>query len=205
MKNIETGLLVLTSEIATEEGLLLHKRLRSNIDVGEPNWYVRKSADPSAGEQFIQLIGSAKVWLPLTGAATAFFAAIGKRAGDALWDRIAAALNQKEARPLAEVSEALASAVEKHGNCELIVGLPLPNEHFGTVLIISDHDPNKIAYKLGKFSLNVGELTTEMTRVIEIGEAPWGRAVISIEGDDLVVRWKSQRDYSDREFRIQGD
>jgi hypothetical protein len=77
--------LTLPSQFSVSDASLLEGRLREHLDVGQPRYILRKSIDPSAGEQFIQLIGDAAKWLPLSAAAAVFFSTIAKRAADALW------------------------------------------------------------------------------------------------------------------------
>jgi hypothetical protein len=177
--------------------------LREHMDVGDARWLVRKSVDPARDAPFLQLIGDVATWLPLSAAATVFFSTLAKRAADATWDALARAFQQKDAKPLADVATALGKAMEKSGPAtELIVGLSIPDRHWGTALVIRDADPVKIAAEFAVFIAHAEKIARTMEAEVAAGRAPLGRARISIEGDTVVVRWMSQGDLAKHEVRI---
>lgn len=195
--------LILPREFDTSEAARLHERLRQHLNVGPPHHVVRKSVDLDAGYQIIQLIGDLANWLPLQAAAGIFLGTLAKRAADALWDAAAAALKRPEVRPLADVSDALAKAMAHAGpETELIVGLDIPERNWGTVLIIKDRDPVRIAHALAVFAGKADQLSSVMKAEVKAGRAPMGRAIVEVDGDGLVVRWRSQADSAANEARI---
>lgn len=199
-ENIE---LVLPSDFSVDGGVALQKRLQPYLRVGRPMYLFRKAADPSIGDQFIQLIGSAKLWLPLTAAVTAFFATIGKRAGDAVWEAAKTALKKPDVKPLADVSDALAESMSHTGpQVSLIVGLNIPDPTWGTVYYIEGRDPEEIAYALAQFVSKAEAISSAMQAEVAAGRPPLGRARITFDDGGLVIRWIAQNNQGRCEIRI---
>ena len=194
--------LTVPREMPPSEAADMVTALRVHICVDDARWRLQKSADPGS-DLVIQLIGNLAAWLPLSAAATVFLTTIAKRAGDATWDAIANVFKTKEVRPLAEVATTLGNALEKAGpGTQLIVGLSIPEPNWGTVLLISETDPLKIATKLAEFVSLSNKISMAMEAEVAAGRAPLGRAQISIEDDGAVIRWVSQRDFARHEKRI---
>jgi len=178
--------------------------LDTHLDIEGPYFWLQKSADPSLGPQLIQLIGDAAAWAPLVSAATVYLSTLAKRAADATWDGLTSLFKSKEVKPLADVAATLANAAQQaEGEVEIVVGLDIPEKHWGTVMVIKAKNPEEIACAIGSFVLHAERLAKEMKAEVAAGHAPLGRATINLEEDgSLTVRWKSQGDYSDREKRV---
>lgn len=194
--------LLVPRDFAPEEASHLVAALRQHMNVADSRWLVRKSF-AARDLPFVQLIGDVATWLPLSMAATVFLSTLAKRAADATWDALARAFKREEAKSLTDVATALSTAMQKSGpGTELIVGLSVPDSHFGTALVISDADPVKIAADLAVFVTHAESIAAKMQAEVAAGRAPLGRARISIEGDGVVVRWTSQGDFANHEVRI---
>ncbi|TGQ52141.1 hypothetical protein EN836_21275 [Mesorhizobium sp. M1C.F.Ca.ET.193.01.1.1] len=182
----------------------LHDQLRTHLNIGEPDYYYTRSIDPP---QIIQLIGSAALWLPLGAAATAFLVTFastaGKRLADDFYDVAKAMLKRKEMAPLATASDALARALKQAGpGASLVIGIDIPDSFWGTALVINETKAENIAVELSRFAVNVAEISRAMNAQMNIGHAPLGRALITLEDGDVVIRWISQRDMGRHEVRI---
>jgi hypothetical protein len=112
-------------------------------------------------------------------------------AAHATRDGLAALFKKQEVKPLAEVATALADAREaSSGHVEIVIGLDIPDSHFGTALHTTQDSAEEIALSLAVFVTRADELSTIMKAEIEAGRRPVGRAVISLENDGgLTVRW----------------
>lgn len=195
--------LLLTSTFPPKAAEELRRKLAVYLDVGKPGYLVRKAADPTVGEQFIQLIGSAAQWIAIAGAA-GFIGNLGKLTAEDVYAAIKKAWKQPETTPLVKVSEALAVAMEQAGpDANLIVGLDIPDRNWGTALYLTDRNPENIALGLARFTSMSAELSSRMEAAVEAGRPPLGRAIVTIEDDGtFVVRWRSQKDFAECELRI---
>ena len=129
---------------------------------------------------------------------------LGQRAADASWDAAQKLFERNEIKPLADVATALAQIKRALGDTtEIIVGLNIPEQNWGTVLIIREDDPVKIAYALARFIDAAENISVEMKKEVAAGRAPLGRAEITLEANgDVLIRWQSQADFSRHEKRI---
>ena len=112
-------------------------------------------------------------------------------------------LVEDEARPLTEAATALADArAASSGRVEIVVGLGIPDPHFGTALHITADSAEEIAYALAMFVTRAKELSATMKAEVEAGRAPLARAVITLDKEGgLTVRWLN-KDFAKHEKRI---
>lgn len=195
--------LILSERFDTEDANPVRAALNKHLSLGQPQLYVRRSAEPAL-ISFIQLVGDAADWLPLKAAAAVYFSTLAKRAGDATWDGIASLFKRKEVMPLADVATTLATAANKADReTEIFVGLDVPDVFFGTVVRITDGDPEAVAYKLAAFVIHAEELSKMMQAEITAGRMPIGQANVEVQDDgSLLVKWRSQPDFKEHERRI---
>ena len=178
-------------------------RLGAHLNIKGPRFYLRKSADPGLS-QFIQLIGDVTSWLPLKAAAAVYFGALAKKAADATWDGLASLFKSEDVKPLADVATTLADAAqETEGDVEIVVGLNIPDDFWGTAIVIKAKNPEEIARALASFVVHAERLSTEMKAEVAAGRAPLGMATITLEEDgSLTVRWQTQEGFANCEKRI---
>lgn len=196
--------LTVPASVDSRAASVLHGELSAYLDVGQPRYFLTKSLD---ADGVIQLIGSAPVWMALGAAATAFLVTFGsttgKRLADDVYDLAKAALKRKELAPVANVSEAFAKALKQAGpRTSLVVGINVPDAHWGTALVIKETEAEKIAIELSRFAVNVTEVSRVMNAQLEAGHKPLGRAFITFEDDEVVVRWTSQDNFEKHEIRM---
>jgi hypothetical protein len=171
--------LTVTEGIDRQRAEKLASELRGHLKVADHCRFVRRFFEPPAAAipQYIQLIGDVAPWLVLLPAAKWFLKpyleTLGSIAAHATRDGLAALLKKKEAKPLADVATALANAREgSSGHVEIVVGLDIPDPHFGTALRITANSPEEIAHALAVFVTRASELSTMMKAEIAAGRAP---------------------------------
>lgn len=153
------------------------------------------------------ILGDVAPWLTLLYSAKVFLKSyletLGQRTADATCDWLAALVKKDDVKPLAGVATALADAREANsGHIEIVVGLDIPDRHFGTALHITTNSAEEIAYALAVFVTRAEELSAAMEAEVEAGQAPLGRAVITLENEGgLTVRWLTN-DFAKHEKRI---
>ena len=175
----------------------IHSKLSERLVVTKPLAKIEKSADPQA---LIELLGSAACWLPLSVAATAYLSRLAHRAADATWDKIA---GNAEMKPLSDVVQVLAEAVtDTDRQVRIVVGIDVPDEFFGTSMLIQASSPKEIARLLASFVVHADALEKRMRTAIEEGRAPFGGATIQVQDDgSLLVNWVT-RNSSRHEMRV---
>ena len=199
--------LTVTEQIDAQQAQRLATALRRHLNVDGPFTFFRKGADPAAIPQYIQLIGDLVWWLPLLVPAKWFLKSyletLGPMAAHATRDGLAALFKKEEVKPLADVATALADARDaSSGRIEIVVGLNIPDPHFGTALHITANSAEEIAHALAVFVTHANELSTIMKAEVAAGRAPLGRALITLEKDGgLTIRWRC-KDFADHEKRI---
>ena len=190
--------LTVTEQIDMQQAQRLATQLRRHLQVDGPHPYFRRGVDPSAIPQYIQLIGPYVLWLALLPPAKWFLKSyletLGPIAAHATRDGLAALFKKKEVKPLAEAATALADAREaSSGHVEIVVGLDIPDPHFGTAMHISQTSAEEIALRLAVFVTRANELSEIMKTEVEAGRVPLGRAVVTLEKDGgLTVRWLTE-------------
>lgn len=179
--------------------------LSEHLKISEPQVLCFRSADPPS---VIQLLGDHWAWLPISAAAVFFskyLSTLGKRSAEATWDGLASLFNSNEVKPLADVSRALATAADSvDGNVTIVVGLNIPDDHFGTAISIKPGDPEEVGRVLASFIVHVEQISKAMKAEVKAGHTPLGRAHIELQDDgSLLVNWVAQDDdFSRHELKI---
>ncbi len=193
--------LTLSEKFNMDDAEAIQADLSRYLKVGKPNIMFRRSADPTL-TAFVQLLGDAKVWLPLGAAAAAYLSTLAKRAAEATWDKF---FNSNEVKPLADVATTLTTVAEKvGGEVEIVFGLNIPDDHFGTAISIKPGDPEEVGRVLASFIVHVEQISKAMKAEVKAGHTPLGRAHIELQDDgSLLVNWVAQDDdFSRHELKI---
>ena len=197
--------LVLTEKFTETDASEIRAALNRHLRVSKPGRYYRASIDPPS---VIQLLGGAALWLPLVVAATylskSFFSTLGKRASDAVWNRLAARKESKDIEPLVDVVNALVSAADRVGGRVIIsIGLNIPDDFFGTVISTESRDPLEVARTLASFVVCAEKISDAVQAEIERGYKPLGPFVMKLEQDGSVtIRWTAASDSKTYEKHI---
>ena len=193
--------LALTEKFGADNAAAIRAELSEYLKVSEPRFIIMRSADPPS---FIQLLGDVLAWLPLKAAATVYLSTLAKRAGDATCNRLASLFNSNEVKPLAGVAKTLAKAADSvDGEVEIVVGLNIPDDHFGTAISIKPGDPEEVARVLVSFIVHEEQISKAMLAEVEAGRTPLGPAIIKLQDDgSLLVSWTAQVDFIRHELRI---
>ena len=113
--------LVLTQKFTEADAQAIQAALNRHLRVSNPVRRYRQSIDPSS---VVLLLGAAAAWQilvkPAAAFTTAFFSALGTRAGYAAWDRAAVWKKDKDLTPLADVATTLAAATDSVGDAVTI-------------------------------------------------------------------------------------
>ena len=198
------------SEKFRDEADDIRAELSKHLKVGRPLFTYRKSADPTLPSSII-LLGGFLAWKVLYPPVKAFLETLGKRAGEATWDKFAnrddakpltdvattlatAAAHVDDAKPLTDVATTLATAAAHvDGEVTISVGLNIPDDRFGTSISIKSSDPEAVARVLAYFVVHVEQLSKAMQAEVAAGRAPFGPAIIERQDDEsLVVRWNTR-------------
>ena len=184
-----------------ENAVAIRADLSKHLRVSEPVFGGMKAADPPS---FLQLLGDVTAWLPLKAAATIYLITLAKHAADATWKKLASTSKNKEAKPIIDVANTLATAVEREGRIvPIIIGLNIPDDYFGTAISIKSADPKEIASGLSSFVVRVEDISRAMKAEVEAGRAPLGAATIELQKDgSLLICWVSQSDFRRHELKI---
>ena len=179
------------------------RALGQHLEMDKPGWLHRASAGPALTE-FVELIGSAAAWLPLTAAASFYFSTLAKHAGDATWEGLRSLFKSKEVKPLADVSDALASITQTtESRVEIDVGLNIPSENITTRVTIRSTNPEEIARQIAVFVVRAEALATVINAEINAGEEPIGHVRVEVKQDcSLVIKWHSSPDGKLNERRM---
>lgn len=183
----------------------LHEDLNACLSVGNPKEYLRRSVDPS---QAITLIGDVVEWLPLKEAATTYLNRLAECAADLTMGALGVGLYKlyklKKVEPLANFAKALKKAsIKVNGEVEICIGLPIPDDFFGTTLKIKEDDLEDILYFLAIFIFNVEDISEILQKEFEDKGMPFGSGIIKFESKKyFIVSWCSKRDYKKHEKRI---
>lgn len=175
----------------------LARALAPYILTETPEIFCRKSSEAEALPQFIHAVGQGPLWQGALGApAAAFLNQLGYRAADISWDEAEHSLARDDCEPLAGVVAAFTMAKESIAlPASIIVGLNIPNDRFGTVVMVDDTRPVKVAYAIARFVSRADEIATVVQRAVVTGETPRGPALLSFADDgSVVIRWNSRAD-----------
>lgn len=197
--------LLFSARVDTNDAVAVRAALGEHLVVGTHKERLQKSADPSLNV-FIQLLGEAACWLPLVVPATFFFksylSTLGKHAADATRDGLRQVFKNKEVKPLADVSTILVKIANKVDG-EIIVGLDIPDDSFGTAIRIKTQKPEELAYQLAAFLVHVEVLSNRMKAEVAAGHVPRSGVVVQVQDDgSLLVKWHTQINNKDYEIRI---
>ena len=197
--------LVLTQKFTEADAQAIQAALNRHLRVSNPVRRYRQSIDPSS---VVLLLGAAAAWQilvkPAAAFTTAFFSALGTRAGYAAWDRAAVWKKDKDLTPLADVATTLAAATDSVGDAVTIsVGLDIPDDTFGTVISTKSRDPLEVARILSSFVVRAETISDAVQAEIERGYEPLGPFVMELEQDGSVtIRCHASRDSKTYEKRI---
>lgn len=170
-----------------------------------PEIVCRKSSEVEALPQFIHAVGQGRLWQDALGApAAAFLNQLGYRAADISWDEAEHSLARSDCEPLAGVVAAFTMARESIAQpASIVVGLNIPNDRFGTVVMVDDTRPVKVAYAIARFVGRADEIATVVQRAVVTGETPRGPALLSLDDDgSVLIRWNSRADMRPHEVRL---
>ena len=172
--------LVLTQKFTEADAQAIQAALNRHLRVSNPVRRYRQSIDPSS---VVLLLGAAAAWQilvkPAAAFTTAFFSALGTRAGYAAWDRAAVWKKDKDLTPLADVATTLAAATDSVGDAVTIsVGLDIPDDTFGTVISTKSRDPLEVARILSSFVVRAETISDAVQAEIERGYEPLGPFVM---------------------------
>jgi hypothetical protein len=180
----------------------LVKALRDHVDVDDPQFSLRKAVGVPA--EFIELIGDWKLWEIVLGVpASAFFGRFGYRLADSTYDLVREWLKRDEAKPLADISTALADAAKVPGvTTHIVIGLDVPNERAGTILVIREPEPAHIAHAVAGFVTSCQNVALAIAKETAAGKRFAGPAIITLLEDGVVsVQWTDISDFSKHEIR----
>lgn len=179
----------------------IHSELNRYFAVDEPQVFFQKSFDVIA---CLTILGAAVEWLGLRDAVKVYFTTLAKHAGDATWNKLASLKQSKEVKPLVDVASTLTNAEKGFdGKVNIIIGINLPDDVFGTVFNIQSTDVEGVLHELAFFIVHVEELSAVMQREIEEGRVPLGAAIVNIQDDgSLLVRWRGRNDSKKHTLRI---
>ena len=196
-----TGLvLVFSEEFSPNDAELVRTRLGDHLEVDEPIFTARFSADPNL-VSVIRVIGDVATWLPLSAPVAVYLSTIAKRAGDATWNSMQSLFKRKEVKPLADVATTLAETASRvDGEVYILIGLDIPDDYWGTCISIRGRDPEEIAHKMAAFLIHIEELSTVMRAEVEAGHAPLGGATVEVQSDgSLKVKWRTVANFKEYE------
>ncbi len=179
--------------------------LRTTIRTETPEIYCRRANGDTPLPQFIHAVAQWQLWQDTLGAsATTFINRLGTRAQDIAWDEAEHLLQWPDVAPLACVAKAFATAKETLAQASnLIIGLNIPNERFGTVVVIGDSRPVKIAYRMARFVIRAEPISWVIQRAMATGEAPRGPAILTfLEDGGVQIKWDSRADMREHEARL---
>lgn len=196
--------LIVTADIPAEVRQELHAAWQPFGGLEESGEVFLKSAEPLS---FIQIMGDALQWLsPLKVAATVFLAQLAKEAATDIYkhkQQIGRALMNAGAAPLRLVAVALKKARESSPRRpELVIGLPLPNEYFGTALSLPGNSEEEIVSLVARFVVRVQAIEQVIQAEISRGGPPLGRVeVVPKDTGGFLLRWVDQ-DFGTHEHEV---
>ena len=169
------------SEKFRDEADDIRAELSKHLKVGQPLLTFRRSADLTL-PSLITLLGGFLAWKVLYPPAKAFLETLGKRAGEAAWDKIA---SRNEVKPLADVATTLATvAARVDGEVVRSFGLNIPDDRVGTLIFVKSSDPEAVARVLAYFVVHAEQLSKAMQAEVAAGHTPFGPAIIELQDDE---------------------
>ena len=210
-----------SSALYTSERVPEEVREQLTADLGEvipsigASHVIRHKSEPSPS--FIHILLEAKEWItPLRAAAIyllyqsreaikTFFNRISERAADELIDDIIG--DDKPSEPsrddaIQECASALAEAIEKTDSTPVVrIGLPIPNDYFGTWFEITEADREEISLKLALFVLRAEQIQQVLKQVEEENSILGPVEMTFLDDGHIRMKWKDQ-DFSRRSVTI---
>lgn len=187
--------LIVTSDIPSGVRTTLYADWRPFGGLEHTSEVMLKSAEAPS---LIQIIGDVSQWLtPFKVAATVFLSQLAKEAATDIYknkQKIGLALANAASTPLRLVSAALKKAREKSPRRPgLVVGLPLPDECFGIILLLPDASEEEIALRMARFIVRVERIENIIGGEISGGHPPFHNVqVIPLETGGFLVSWIDQ-------------
>jgi hypothetical protein len=197
--------LMLSEGFSQDAADRLARALASVMTIETPEIVCRKTAETEALPQFIHAVAQAQLWQDTLGSSAAIFLnRLGYRAKDIAWDEAEHALARADVSALAQFANAMASTKDSVARpASIIVGLNIPNDRFGTVVVIEASRPIKIAYGIARFVTRADVIATVIQRAVVTGETPRGPALLTFDDDgSVLIRWNSRADMRAHEARL---
>ena len=151
-----------------------------------------KSAEPPS---WISLIEQAPIWLKILGGPASLWAAgFFGEAGKESWQNrsaIAKRLRDPATRPLRSLVEAIkAFRMSVRLETDVDIGLPYPDDHFGTKLRLNGRDTELLTAEIALFVHHLPRLVLLLKEIAESGDGIIGGISLSLDDDgSLVVVW----------------
>lgn len=151
--------------------------------------------------ELVQVLLEASAWKQALGAAAVLFMKeyikeLGRLSAKSTWRQgkaLASTLKDLSVEPLKKTADALARAKQSLSNRSRVsIGLPIPDDYFGTLLEIEAEEEDEIALILALFVTRVEEIEG---RLEEEREQERALGAISLHVDDrgnFVAEWKDQ-------------
>jgi hypothetical protein len=119
-----------------------------SVEVSESQFFLL-SADPPS---WVSLLATFDWWFPLKAGATVFAAELMKEAAKDTWKNKAAIASWAR-RTTGEVLHRLATSIAQlksrlSRHTSILIGLPVPDEHFGARLALSDDGPDAMLFEI---------------------------------------------------------
>jgi hypothetical protein len=187
--------LIVTADIPPDVRQELHDGWQPLGSLEQAGEVFLKSAEPPS---FIQIMADALQWLsPLKVAATIFLSQLAKEAATDIYknkQQIGRALANAAAAPLRLAAAALKRARESSLRPPgLVVGLPIPDDYFGTALWLPGDSEEDIAWLVARFVVRAQIIEQLIQAEISAGRLPLGRVqVIPTDTGGFLLRWVDQ-------------
>lgn len=169
-----------------------------------PSFRSASSNQPS----FIQILAHVEIWAPLTIAASKFLSQIAKRAADDVWDRkkeIAAKLNIVAVTQFKKFVEALDKA--HNASCRIpsiIIGIPLPDDRFGTTLRFQAEDENDIAWFVANFLAKAETVEKVLQEEMTGKYPPMAPVQLKLQEDgSFIMQWMDRDELNEHKRKIE--
>ena len=190
--------LEITDDLFRESQLTLdlERDLEGLLPLTDRRLTALRSADPPS---WIKIFADVAEWVtPFKVIATVFLSQLAKNAADDLWKNkaaIAAALRNASATPLRKLTAALLRAkAQARPSTDVVVGLPIPDEYFGTALLVPTSSIEDAAVTLAVFVSRVEEIDAAIREANAEGNGPAASVRIVIRPDGSVtLRWQHHK------------
>jgi hypothetical protein len=163
---------------------------------------------PSAQPSFVQVLANAALWTLLLVPATRFLAQIGKRAADDVWDHkkeMSEALKEAAVLPLKRLAGAInacrAASIRKP---DVVVGIPLPEDYFGTAIRFKPQSPEEIAWAVANLVVKAPDVERVIRAEMLGKRPPLGPVQIELQPDgSLIIKWMDRIEMKIHETRVE--